>query len=107
RELRTLIVDIAPPDLPREGLESALSDLLAPLSEHGVETTMDVAGGRSLDGDTELLLYRAAREALRNVVEHAEAHHVRLSLGMDDGSVRLVVEDDGAGFSPTDLERRR
>jgi len=41
------------------------------------------------------------------VVEHAEAHHVRLSLGMDDGSVRLVVEDDGAGFSPTDLERRR
>jgi len=68
---------------------------------------MDVGGRPALDAETELLLYRAAREALRNVTEHADAHHVRLSLGSEDGSVRLVVEDDGAGFSPADLERRR
>ena len=38
---------------------------------------------------------------------HASANQVSLTLVADDGRARLVVEDDGAGFSPDDLERRR
>ncbi len=45
-------------------------------------------------------LTQIAREALRNVVQHADAHHVVVSLYCDDGQVRLTVTDDGKGMDP-------
>jgi PAS domain S-box-containing protein len=44
-------------------------------------------------------LYRVAQEALHNVQKHAQgASHVRLRLSGDSESVRLCIQDDGAGF---------
>jgi signal transduction histidine kinase len=57
--------------------------------------------------DTELLLFRAAGEAIRNVQRHAQARTVAVRLDSPDGNVRLAVVDDGVGFSPADRERRR
>jgi signal transduction histidine kinase len=57
----------------------------------------------------EMALYRVAQEALTNVLKHARARHVRLKLGLhleesDRGVVSLIVEDDGAGFTPAQDE---
>ncbi len=41
-----------------------------------------------------------AREALANIVRHAQAHSVRLGLLYEDGAVSLLVQDDGQGFDP-------
>ena len=41
-----------------------------------------------------------AREALTNIVRHAEAHSIRLGLLYEDGAVSLLVQDDGQGFDP-------
>ena len=43
--------------------------------------------------------FRIAQEAMTNVLRHAKAGHVRLSLHCDAREVRLVVEDDGAGLA--------
>lgn len=46
-------------------------------------------------------LYRMAREALANALQHAQAHRITLRLETVPAYVRLVVEDDGRGFDPS------
>ena len=107
RQLRSLLVDIHPPNLRASGLEAALADLLAPLQARGAEIELTVGPALALDEDAERTVYRAAAEALRNVQRHAAAHRVTVSVERDDAGVRLEVTDDGAGFAPDDRERRR
>jgi two-component system, NarL family, sensor kinase len=97
RELRSLLVEIYPPDLHREGLEAALEDLLAPCASRGLETRLAVDIG-DLPPDVEGLFFRAAQEALRNVVKHAGAQRVEVEVARRNGSALLRVEDDGSGF---------
>jgi signal transduction histidine kinase len=44
-------------------------------------------------------LFQIYRESLHNVKKHANASHVVVKLGQDEASVRLVVDDNGRGFS--------
>ncbi|MFL5944975.1 MAG: sensor histidine kinase [Gaiellaceae bacterium] len=101
RELRSLLVDIYPPDLHRTGLAPALNDLVAPLGPRGIEAHVDVPDSLVLRPELEMLFYRCAQEALRNVARHSEATHVNIRVEANDGSARLVVEDDGRGFGGT------
>lgn len=55
-----------------------------------------MAGGLPLDAAT--CLFRIAQEALRNVVRHARASRVTVSLGVREGGVELAVRDDGLGL---------
>ena len=108
KSLRSLLVEIYPPNLYEEGLESAVGDLLSGLAARGVATelTVDLAGGE-LPRDVTALMYRTAQEALRNVAAHSHARHVRVDLRFcNDHHVRLSVEDDGRGFSAEQLADR-
>jgi signal transduction histidine kinase len=107
RQLRTLLVEIHPPNLRSAGLGAALGDLLAPLSARGIETSLEVDGDLELSEDTELLLFRAAGEALRNVQNHARARKVTVRIASGQDVARVEVVDDGVGFDRAELERRR
>jgi signal transduction histidine kinase len=98
RELRSLLVEIYPPELQREGLEAALTDLLAPCSARGLATELDVDGGSDLPPEIEAIFFRATQEALRNVVKHADARRVAVGVTRRDGVATLQVVDDGIGF---------
>ena len=103
RSLRSLLVEIYPPNLHEEGLESALSDLLAKLELRGMRTKLLVeVDTTTLPNDSVRLLYRAAQEGLRNVVAHANASSVEVILRRAGRSaVALSVSDNGVGFDPT------
>ncbi|HMJ03825.1 MAG TPA: ATP-binding protein [Conexibacter sp.] len=109
RDLRTLLVEIHPPNLASAGLDAALSDLLSPLAAAGVETELEIApdAAAPVGDDARLaLLYGAAREAVRNAQEHGDPSAVRIALrrsGPD--TLRLTIADDGRGFDP-DARRR-
>jgi two-component system NarL family sensor kinase len=107
RRIRSLLVEIHPPNLRATGLEAALGDLLTPLAGRGIETSLDVADGLNLDDDTEQLFYRGAGEAIRNVERHAGASHLAVRVGTRDGWARLEVADDGVGFTQEDRDRSR
>jgi len=107
RALRSLLVDIYPPSLRSEGLEAALSDLLASLAVRGTETQLHYPLGLVLDDDAEALLYRAAQEAVRNVAAHSQAREVEVSIQVQGQTVSLTVRDDGVGFSAEQAEQRR
>lgn len=105
RRIRSLLVEIHPPNLRATGLEAALGDLLAPLARRGIATSLEVADGLDLGDETEQLFYRAAGEAIRNVEHHAEAGHLTVRVGARDGSAHLEVADDGVGFTQAHRER--
>jgi two-component system, NarL family, sensor kinase len=107
RDLRSLLVEIHPPNLETAGLRVALSDLLSPLEAEGISTSLQVddaaAGIPSSDAT---LLYRVAREAIRNAREHGRPSAVEVTVIRTSDTV-LVVTDDGVGFSPDDRLRRK
>ena len=102
RELRTLLIEIYPPRLGDSGLADALEDLVRPLEQRGIAATVAAPADLELPDETAELLYRTAREALRNVAQHAAATSVRVEVARQDGTVSLAVTDDGRGFSPTE-----
>src|SRR3954468_16364656 len=73
RELRTLLVDIYPPNLHQSGLCAALEDVLAPLRAAGTTVALDVPPDLELPHAAEALLFRVAQEAVRNAHRHAGA----------------------------------
>jgi signal transduction histidine kinase len=98
KSLRSLLVEIYPPNLHEEGLESAIADLLARLRNRGIETHLDVDPDIPLGPEAAALLYRSAQEALRNVVTHADAGTASVAVRREDDRVVLTVDDDGRGF---------
>jgi signal transduction histidine kinase len=107
RAVRTLLVEIHPPSLQTAGLSAALSDLLSPLAAAGVETQLHVDDGVEAGTAADPLVYRVAREALRNVQAHAGARHTRVEVDrVAPGTVRLRVTDDGRGFDAGERELR-
>lgn len=112
KSLRSLLVEIYPPNLQEEGLQSAIGDLLSGLTARGFETRLEADLGEAVvDPETAGLIYRAAQESLRNVVSHSGATHVRVDLHVvadsnQPSSVRLRVDDDGRGFSAETLDER-
>jgi signal transduction histidine kinase len=107
RQLRSLLVEIHPPNLRAAGLEAALTDLLSQLEAQGVETSLEVDAGPPLPDEVELLFYRAAGEALRNTRKHADAQRVDVTVHRRPGRARLEVTDDGLGFATESLDESR
>ena len=105
RRLRSLLVEIHPPNLRASGLEAALDDAAARLRAHGVDDALDLGPGIQLSDEDERLVYRAAAESLRNVERHARATHVAVALRSTAAGAGLQVADDGVGS--TAEERRR
>jgi two-component system NarL family sensor kinase len=98
--LRSLLVDIYPPTLAETGLVPALQDLADGLQTRdiSVRTVLPDAADRTLDRETERLVFQVAQECLRNAARHAQATEVTLTLATDVHAVTLEVADDGLGF---------
>lgn len=104
--LRTLIFDVAPPDLTSESLSTAIADLAGRL-DHRVDVEVEVDLGTPVGQQTATIVYRAVRECLTNIVKHARAKHARITIRSDASNVYVVAEDDGKGFPADMAERRR
>ena len=109
RELRSLVVTVTPPALHEQGLATSLADLAATLELRGTAVVVDVDGplaAGQVAHAAEQLVFRTAQEAVRNVVRHAQAAHVRLAAVRDADGLRLRVSDDGRGFDPATVAPR-
>jgi signal transduction histidine kinase len=102
--LRTLLVEIYPPNLFEEGLESALDDLARRAVNRGVGVEVTAPDANRLPMTPTALIYRAAQEALRNVVSHSHAKNAWVTLSQTSTSAVLEVRDNGVGFDDTRLD---
>jgi PAS domain S-box-containing protein len=102
---RSLTFDLASPVLQRFGLEAAVEDLCDKMTaQHGFPFVVRNDGTpKPLAGATEIVVFHAVRELLRNIVSHAGAHRVVVSLSRVGAQLRVVVQDDGVGFDRTSI----
>jgi signal transduction histidine kinase len=100
RSLRSLLVEIHPPDLTAETLPAALEDLCAPAASHGVDVAVTVGELGGVSADDAALVWRVAQELVRNTLRHARATTMTVDLGRQDEALVLTVADDGDGFDP-------
>jgi two-component system NarL family sensor kinase len=107
RELRTLIVALAPRHLAAAPFGEVLEDLCAPLRDRGIAVELDVSPSPQLTEGEAALVFRVTQELVRNVVAHAHATHVAVTLREDETAVTLQVRDDGRGFDAGASEARR
>ncbi len=100
--LRSLLVDIYPPALRSAGLSTALRDLVSTMAGRGPEVRLDVdeEAAAELPAEQQQAVFRIVQELLRNVVRHARAGHVSVSLQREGEAVLMSVADDGVGFDP-------
>ena len=92
-ELRpNALIDVPLPVLLKQLGESFIGRARLPVQ-------LNVDGKRTLPPDVQLAFYRITQEALNNIVKHAKATQVIVTLRLDD-NVRLSIVDNGVGFDP-------
>jgi signal transduction histidine kinase len=100
QNVRRLAVELRPAVLDDFGLVPALERLIDAFGEQS-DVRVDfhsALGDTRLPSDVETALYRVVQESLTNIVKHANARHISISLARRESSVAAVIEDDGAGF---------
>jgi signal transduction histidine kinase len=104
---KTLIADLSPPLLHEIGLADALQEMTEQMGfSHSLRITWENSGPPlHVDEESRTLLYKAVRELLTNVVKHARAQAVSVSLRNDGGTLRISVADDGIGFQSQQPQR--
>jgi signal transduction histidine kinase len=102
QDVRRLAVQLRPAVLDDFGLVAALERLTETFAEQtGIRVDFHSAlGEKRLPGEVETALYRVVQESLTNIVKHASARRVSISVARRDSSVAAVIEDDGDGFDP-------
>jgi signal transduction histidine kinase len=109
-EVGKLIHDLRPTTLDDLGLVSAVRVHARNLLETaGVKLTFEASGfgHRRLPPAVEATAFRVAQEAITNVARHAQASAAAVSLRLQDGTLVVLVEDNGTGFQPTEALDRR
>lgn len=101
KEMRLMVFELRPKVLEQNGLAGALQQRLDTVElGAGLDARLVIEGDIDLPPETEEALYRIAQEALNNVLKHASASRVRVSLVCQDGELDLAITDDGVGFDP-------
>jgi PAS domain S-box-containing protein len=105
RYTRSLIFELSPPILYDLGFEPAMEWLADHMQQqYGLEVDVENDGQpKPLDSEGRVLLFRAVRELLFNVLKHAQTSRARVRLHRDGDHMRLAVEDNGVGFAPDRL----
>jgi signal transduction histidine kinase len=105
QETRLLIFELRPPILEQEGLVAALRARLESVeSRSGLKTQINVQDVGRLPVGVEAGLYGISNEVLNNVLKHAHAMNVKVSLTKKENKVMLEISDNGIGFDPDSAE---
>ena len=102
QDTKSLIFDLGFPILYELGFEAAVSGWLAEeiQEKQGIASEFEEDGQpKPLDDDVRVLLFRNVRELLINIVKHANANKVKVSVRKAGSQIQISVVDDGVGFN--------
>jgi len=106
QNLRSLTFELSSPLLYELGLEKAVAEWLTEKirKKHRINTEFEDDGQhKPLDDDIRALLFRDVRELLTNVVKHAQAKWVKVSIRKVESRICVTVKDDGWGFDSKEV----
>ncbi len=101
-EMRTLLLELRPSALEEANLSELLRQLTEAITGRGrIPIKFTTTGQAALPAPVKLAFYRIAQESLNNVIKHAGAGQVDVTLTLIDTpapTAKLCISDDGAGF---------
>ncbi|MCB0164969.1 MAG: PAS domain S-box protein [Anaerolineae bacterium] len=107
-EMREHLYRLHPAPLQEKDLVSALREHCAQLAiQYELEINFQANLAASLTLNQQDGLYYMAREALWNVIKHAEAQRVEIKLTQESNDIILSIEDDGIGFDLAGLNQNK
>lgn len=100
QDVRRIIFDLRPMTLDDLGLIPALSRYAETVKErHLINIVFNCSGQRKrLESIVEVALYRVVQEGVQNVLKHAKATNVNITLEIGSDNIMIVIRDDGSGF---------
>jgi signal transduction histidine kinase len=110
RDLQSLSLEINCPALYELGFENGVACLVEEQidSKSAIKSKfVDDGQVKPLSDDVKILLFRSVRELLSNVIEHAHAQNVKVSIRKLGSQIKVRIEDDGVGFSPSEIAQRK
>ena len=104
QQTRSLTFQLSPPVLYQMGLEAALAGLAEQNQKiHGILTEFDDDElEKYLEEDVRIHIFRSVRELLVNVIKHAGAKQIKISVARVEHQIQITVADDGVGFKSHD-----
>lgn len=98
-EMRKLIYDLRPMSYDDIGLDVTMEREISKLEQCGIEVHYKLKGNLSeIKPVITLTVLRVVQEACNNILKHAEAKNVNISIVKKDRELRVTIEDDGKGF---------
>jgi signal transduction histidine kinase len=103
KELRQVSHNMMPNALLKSNLTSAIHDFTDKLDKKSLEIHLFSEGlDERLDSNTETILYRVIQECVNNVIKHAGATTLDISVIRDKEGISATIEDNGKGFDTSD-----
>ncbi|MGN0505216.1 MAG: sensor histidine kinase [Lachnospiraceae bacterium] len=105
-DMREIIYDLRPMSLNNIGLDAAIDSYCTRIKKNeDLNISLKVEGEeKKLSSIVRVTLYRIMQEACNNIIKHAAAHRVFVSITYDEEKIKLEVEDDGVGFDIEKIE---
>jgi len=105
REMRLFLYQLRPADIEKDGLIGAIHHRLSAVEGRAsVKARLLADDGIVLSKDKEVALYYIAQEALNNIIRHAYAQTVLVTLKKEKQQIVLEVRDDGKGFDAAEAQ---
>ncbi len=106
-DMRLLIYELRPPILEQEGLVSALRHRLISVEDRArIKSSVQTNLTGRLPAEVEEGLYQVTREALNNIIKHARAKNIQISIQQGSQGISMEISDDGVGFDPQAASRQ-
>lgn len=100
KEVRTVSHNMMPNALLKSGLSSAVKSFLDKIDHKKIKVNLHTEGLENRLPDTiEIILYRIIQETVNNVIKHAQANQLDISLIKDKDGISCTIEDNGIGFN--------
>ncbi|WP_162842679.1 tetratricopeptide repeat-containing sensor histidine kinase [Mucilaginibacter pineti] len=105
REVRTISHNMMPWALHETGLAQVIKQFIGNIENDTIAINFFSKGfDAPFDDTTEIILYRVLQESVHNVMKHANASRIDISLIKDEQNISLTIEDNGEGFDITNPE---
>ena len=106
KEVRNVSHNIMPNSLLKSGLASAIRAFINKIDSKVMKVNMYSEGlNERMDNNTENVLYRIVQECVNNVIKHANANTLDITLIKDNDGISITVEDNGQGFDIEQLSQ--
>lgn len=105
KEVRAISHNIMPNSLLANGFTAAVKNFLEKAGQEKLVVNFNTTGiDKEVNTNTQVILYRIIQECVHNVIKHAAASQLDISVMNDASGISVSVEDDGKGFNLYDAD---